>query len=60
MLRKKQLSLIAIPYAKYVCMCKTSFDDNASLEPFNECVCHGMLNLEMGACLNLTADLFKG
>ena len=41
-------------------MRKTSFDNSASLEPFNECVCHGMLNLEKGACLNLTADLSKG
>ena len=41
-------------------MRKTSFDNSASLEPFNECVCHGMVNLEKGARLNLTADLSEG
>ena len=41
-------------------MRKTSFDNSATFEPFNECVCHGITILEKGACLNLTADLSEG
>ena len=52
--KKKQLSVIEIPYTKYIRMRKTSFDNSASFEPFHECVCP---ILEKGACLNLTADL---
>ena len=58
--KKNQLSVREIPHTKYIRMRKTSFDNSASFEPFNECVCHGIPILEKGACLNLTADLSEG